>query len=82
MNATLNIPSAASAAQSAQRVLGGALTRLSGLVAQIGTAIREEYELQRAINDLSELNERQLRDIGLIRSDIEAAVRGQPPVSR
>lgn len=76
MNATLKIHSAASAAQSAQLVLGNVLTRIARLVEQIGTAVREEDEAQRAINDLAALNERQLRDIGLMRSDIQAAVRG------
>jgi uncharacterized protein YjiS (DUF1127 family) len=76
MNATLKIQSAASAAQSVQRVLGNVLTRIASLAGEIGTAVREEDEAQRAINDLAALNERQLRDIGLMRSDIEAAVRG------
>lgn len=76
MNATLKIHSAASAAQSVQRVLGNVLTRIASLAGEIGTALREADEAQRAINDLAALNERQLRDIGLMRSDIEAAVRG------
>ena len=76
MNATLKIHSAASAAQSVQLVLGNVLTRIATLVEQIGAAVRKEDEAQRAIEDLAALNERQLRDIGLMRSDIEAAVRG------
>lgn len=76
MNATLRIHSAASAAQSVQLVLGNVLTRVDKLIEQVRAAVREADEAQRAINDLSALNERQLRDIGLMRSDIEVAVRG------
>lgn len=76
MNATLRIHSAASAAQSVQLALGNVLTRVDKLIEQVRAAVREADEAQRAINDLAALNERQLRDIGLMRSDIEVAVRG------
>jgi len=82
MNATLKIHSAASAAQSVQFVLGNVYARISALAEQVSTAVRQENEAQRAIDELSSLNERQLRDIGILRSDIEVAVRGLNHVSR
>lgn len=82
MNATLKIHSAASAAQSVQLLLGNALARVSRLAEQVSQAVRQENELQQAISQLSTMNERQLRDIGLMRSDIEAAVRGLNHVGR
>jgi uncharacterized protein YjiS (DUF1127 family) len=82
MNATLKIHSAASAAQSVQLVLGSIHARMSRLAEQISLAVREENEAQRAIDQLSTMNERQLRDIGLMRSDIEPAVRGLTHLSR
>lgn len=82
MNATLKIHSAASAAQSVQLVLGAVLARAAALVEQIRMAVRAENDAQRAIDELSTLSERQLRDIGLTRSDIEAAVRGRLRAAR
>ncbi|MBL8518778.1 MAG: DUF1127 domain-containing protein [Betaproteobacteria bacterium] len=82
MNATLKIHSAASAAQSVQLVLSHVLDRIFTLTERVGRAVREEIEAERAIHDLASLSERQLRDIGLMRSDIEAAVRGLNHFSR
>ena len=76
MNATLKMNTAASAAQTVQNVLTLAYTRLSVVAGDIRNALQLERDVQRAIDDLASMNERQLRDIGLMRSDIEAAVRG------
>ncbi len=81
MNATLKLNTAASAAQTVQSVLGTLYTqlsaRLSALAGEISHAMQVESDAQRAIADLATMNERQLRDIGLMRSDIESAVRGR-----
>ena len=76
MNATLKMNTAASAAQTVQNVLTLAYTRLSAVAGDIRNALQLERDVQRAIDDLASMNERQLRDIGLMRSDIEGAVRG------
>lgn len=76
MNATLKMNTAASAAQTVQSVLAQAFTRLSALAGNIHESVQVESDVQRAIDDLATMNERQLRDIGLMRSEIEAAVRG------
>lgn len=76
MNATLKLNAATSAAQTVQNVFTLAYTRLSAVAGDIRNALQLERDVQRAIDDLASMNERQLRDIGLMRSDIEGAVRG------
>jgi uncharacterized protein YjiS (DUF1127 family) len=48
-------------------------------IREMWTAYRREVKIRRAITDLSELDDRTLRDIGLHRGAIVGAVRGELP---
>ena len=47
-------------------------------VATIARAVRRWHERNRARRALYGMSERQLADVGLVRRDIEAALRGDP----
>jgi len=50
-------------------------TGISVLLARVKSALRAEVQARRAASELAALDDRMLRDIGIIRSDIERAVR-------
>jgi uncharacterized protein YjiS (DUF1127 family) len=62
-------------------VIGGAILRgvkgLASLVARAAFAVTEWYKSKLASQELMSLDDRLLADIGISRSDIEAAVRGE-----
>ena len=54
------------------------LRRMAVAIRQAAAVMRRYFEERQAIARLRELDDRMLRDIGLHRSEIMAAVRGQP----
>ena len=54
------------------------LRRIAVAIRRAAAVMRRYFEERQAIARLRELDDRMLRDIGLHRSEIMAAVRGQP----
>lgn len=49
---------------------------LTASIRAVRAAIRRHFDEQRAVEQLESMTDRQLRDIGLYRSEIRSAVRG------
>lgn len=81
MNATLKTHPAAGSAQHTAEALLSAYEKIAGAVASAVSkyvaAAEAEMKAQRAIDDLYGMSDRELRDIGITRGEIEQAVRGQ-----
>jgi uncharacterized protein YjiS (DUF1127 family) len=76
MNATLRTHSSASAAVSVERFVRGAYEQIVAFVASYRAAAESEAKTLKAIVELQSMSDRELRDIGLTRGEIESAVRG------
>lgn len=76
MNATLRTHSSATAAISVERVLRGIYEKAARFAAAYRAAAEQEMSTQQAMRDLYGMSDRELRDIGLTRGEIEQAVRG------
>jgi len=76
MNATLKTHPAANTAESIlnayEKIAGFIATQVAAYVA----AAEKEMNAQRAMRDLYDMSDRELRDIGITRGEIEQAVRG------
>ena len=76
MNATLKDNYAVGTASQAADSLLNLYEKAAGFVAAYVAAAEREMKAQRAISDLYGMSDRELRDIGITRGEIEQAVRG------
>ena len=76
MNATLKTHPAANTAESILNVYEKVAGFVAAHVAAYAAAAEKEMHAQRAIRDLYSMSDRELRDIGITRGEIEQAVRG------
>ncbi len=77
MSATLKINSTHTTAPSFQLLLGDVRARIASWVGAFDEAMRVRREAEDAIDQLHAMSDRQLRDIGILRGDIESVVRGR-----